>query len=159
MRKGSDSGSATRVRTIAAGLLLTLSLASCTAGGHTPLAQEPPDAEPPELPDGAVTWEAWVSPFSIYYCVPCHSPTAPCGGAGCHSPSDPAVEALQFDMHDKSSWTARAATIHCGIVVTQDPAWNCNVPPENYPKMAPGLPLPTDEARGVVADWLEAGCP
>jgi hypothetical protein len=62
-------------------------------------------------------------------------------------------------MRERSSWTKRAATIHCGIVVTQDPAWTCEVPPENYPKMVAGYPLPTDEARAAVADWIEAGCP
>ncbi len=139
-----------------------MSLASCSSGAHAPVADLPSDAAPyPDPPDGGVvTWDSWVSGFSNFYCVPCHSPNvAACGGSGCHTPADPTVNALQFDMRQESSWLQRLATIHCGIVVTQDPAWNCSVPPENYPKMAPGYPLPTDHARGIVSDWIEAGCP
>ena len=122
---------------------------------------EPEDASYPDPANdgGAVTWANWVSGFSNVYCVSCHNPQAPCAGSGCHVPSDPQVYALSFDMRERSSWTERAATIHCGIVVTQDPAWTCKVPPETYPKMVAGYPLPTDEARAAVADWIEAGCP
>jgi hypothetical protein len=122
---------------------------------------EPPDASYPDPANdgGAVTWADWVSGFSNVYCVACHNPQALCGGSGCHIPSNPQVFALSFDMREKSSWTERAATIQCGIVVTQNPAWTCNVPPENYPKMVAGYPLPTDEARAVVANWIAAGCP
>jgi hypothetical protein len=122
---------------------------------------ETADAACPDPPNegGVVTWADWVSGFSNVYCVACHNPQAPCGGSGCHIPSNSAVYALLFDMREKSAWTERAATIHCGIVVTQDPARTCDVPPETYPKMAPGRPMPTDEARAAVADWLEAGSP
>jgi hypothetical protein len=122
---------------------------------------EPADASYPNPANdgGAVTWADWVSGFSNVYCVACHNPQAPCGGSGCHIPSNPQVYALSFDMREKSSWTERAATIHCGIVVTQNPSSTCNVPPETYPKMVAGYPLPTDEARAAVADWIEAGCP
>jgi len=131
-----------------------------------PFADVAPPSEPadasytgPANDSGAVTWANWVSGFSNVYCVSCHSPQAPCGGSGCHVPSDPQVYALSFDMREKSSWTARAPTIQCGIVATQDPSSTCNVPPETYPKMVAGYPLPTDEERAVVANWIEAGCP
>ena len=122
---------------------------------------EPADASYTDLANdgGAVTWANWVGGFSTVYCVSCHNPQAPCGGSGCHVPSDPQVYALSFDMREKSSWTERASTIQCGIVVTQNPSSTCNVPPETYPKMVAGYPLPTDEARAVVANWIEAGCP
>jgi len=122
---------------------------------------EPADASYPDPANdgGAVTWADWVSGFSNVYCVACHNPQAPCGGSGCHIPSNPQVYALSFDLREKSSWTDRAARIQCGIVVTQDPSWTCDVPPETYPKMAAGHPLPTDEGRAAVADWIETGCP
>lgn len=162
-----------------------LSLAACSCSAHPagnpaadgdgsvadPWAGDPfADAAPPNEPadasypdpagdGGAVTWADWVSGFSNVYCVACHNPQAPCGGSGCHIPSNPQVNALLFDLREKSSWLERAATIRCGIVVTQDPAWNCDVPPETYPKTGAGLPLPTDEGRAVVAEWFEAGSP
>ncbi len=154
----------------AACLLLTLSLAACSSSTWaSPWADDPfadaaaPDVEvdasyPAPSEDAQVTWEGWVSGFSNVYCVGCHNPQAPCGGSGCHSPDNPQITLL-FDMREKSSWTDHAATIHCGIVVTQDPAWNCNVPPETYPKLAAGFPLPTSVGREAVADWIEAGCP
>jgi hypothetical protein len=122
---------------------------------------EPADASYLDPADGgAVTWESWVSGFSNVYCVACHNPQAPCGGSGCHSPSDPQVYALSFDMREKSSWTSRSATIKCGIVVQQDPSWSCgDTTPETYPKMAAGYPLPSADGRATVAAWIEAGCP
>jgi hypothetical protein len=122
---------------------------------------EPADASYPGPADGggAVTWADWVSGFSNVYCVACHNPQAPCGGTGCHIPSNPQVYALLFDMREQASWVARAATIECGIVATQAATTTCNVPPETYPKMIAGYPLPTDEERAAVAGWIEAGCP
>jgi hypothetical protein len=122
---------------------------------------EPADASYPDPASdgGAVTWADWVSGFSNVYCVACHNPQAPCGGSGCHTPSNAQVNALLFDMREQSSWKERAATIQCGIVATQDSARTCDVPPETYPKMAAGHPLPTDQARTAVANWIEAGCP
>jgi hypothetical protein len=142
---------------------LALPLAACTAGDHDAVPPGPvadAAAPYPDPPDGeAPTWDAWVSGFSTVYCVSCHNPNAPCGGSGCHEPSDPQLYDLLFDMNEKSSWTERAALIHCGIAVTQPAAWNCGEPPETYPKQVSGYPLPTDSARGVVVDWFEAGCP
>jgi|HubBroStandDraft_1064217.scaffolds.fasta_scaffold30758_2 hypothetical protein len=155
----------------AARLLLTLSLAACSsANWANPWADDPfadaaaPDVEadasyPDPATDAQVSWNDWVSGFSNVYCVGCHNPQAPCGGSGCHAPDNPQINALLFDMREKSSWTDHAATIHCGIVAAQDPAWKCNVLPETYPKLALGRPLPTDVGREAVADWIEAGCP
>jgi len=122
---------------------------------------EPADASYPDPANdgGAVTWADWVSGFSNVYCVACHNPEAPCAGSTCHIPSNPEIYALSFDLREKSEWTARAATIQCGIVATQDPSWSCNVAPEVFPKMVAGYPQPTDEARVAVAEWIEAGCP
>jgi hypothetical protein len=122
---------------------------------------EPADASYPDPASdgGPITWTNWVSGFSNAYCVSCHNPQAPCGGGGCHIPSNPEIYALLFDMREKSSWTERLATIQCGIVVTQDPAWTCDVPPETFPKIRAGHPPPTDEERALVANWIEAGCP
>jgi len=164
--------------------VLMLSLAACSCSVHPsgsgaagdgstgdPWAGDPfADAAPPNEPadasypdpandGGAVTWADWVSGFSNVYCVACHNPQAPCGGSGCHIPSNPQVNALLFDLREESSWTERAATIQCGIVVTQDPSWACDVPPETYPKVTASHPLPTDDGRAAVADWIEAGCP
>jgi hypothetical protein len=157
----------------ATGVAPALALVGCSssAPGGDPWADDPfADAAPPDVwadasyldpasDAGAVTWDGWVSGFSSVYCVGCHNPEAACGGSGCHTPDNPSINALLFDMREKSAWTDRLATIHCGIVAVQPAGWSCNVPAETYPKMFPGFPLPTDEARAIVADWLEAGCP
>jgi len=136
-------------------ILLTLSLTACSSGSSSDSPALYPDP-----PDGSVvTWDNWASGFSSFYCVSCHNPDAPCGGSGCHTPSDPAVYMLLFDMRDKSAWTDRAATIQCGIAATQDPSRSCDVPPDTYPKAGNGNPFPTDHARGIIVDWIEAGCP
>jgi hypothetical protein len=138
-------------------MMLALPLASCSSQVASSADASAPYPDPP---DGAtVTWDDWVSGFSTSYCVSCHNPNAPCGGSGCHTPSDPSLDALLFDMRDKSSWTQRAGGIRCGIAVTQEPGWFCDVPPETYPKPGNGNPFPTDQARGIVVDWIEAGCP
>jgi hypothetical protein len=116
-------------------------------------------AYPSPADGGAVTWDTWVRGFSGFYCESCHNPNAACGGAACHTPSNPALYPLVFDMDEKSSWTERAATIQCGIVATQPPGSKCSVAPETFPKMDPGVPLPSDEERVLVADWIDAGCP
>jgi hypothetical protein len=142
-------------------VVLALALTSCALGGHPQLdTGDPSDASPPANPDRAdgeaVTWDTWVSGLSNVYCVSCHNPSASCGGSGCHSPDDPALYDLLFDMRQQSSWVELAPTIRCGIAVTQDPAWHCSVPPEKYPK---GDLKPTDAAREIIVEWIDAGCP
>ncbi len=116
-------------------------------------------AYPDPAAGSAVTWANWVSGFSSYYCEACHNPNAPsCAGTDCHVAANPGLYSIVFDMSEKAAWTARAPTIQCGVVATQTPGSHCAVPPETFPKMSPGAPLPTDEARSIVADWIEAGC-
>jgi hypothetical protein len=148
------------VRSALALSLLAFPLVACS-GTHAQVDTGPADAAPyPDPTDGeAVTWDAWVSGFSNAYCVSCHNPNAPCGGSGCHSPDDPALYGLLFDMRQKASWTERASLIQCGIAVTQAPDASCAVPPETYPKVGNGNAMPTDTARGIVVDWFDAGCP
>jgi len=89
------------------------------------------------------------------YCVQCHSPTAPCGGSGCHAAGDPAL----FDFHDESAVVQRAPMIRCGIAVQQDPNWNCgSTAPKAFPIIGDN-PLPVDEQRGLMVTWIDAGCP
>jgi hypothetical protein len=105
---------------------------------------------------GAVTWDAWAGTFVRDYCVSCHSPTAPCGGSGCHSAADPAL----FDFHDKATVVARSSMIQCGIAVNQDPSWSCgSIAPKAFPLENGGNPLPTDPQRAIVLEWIDAGCP
>lgn len=161
-----------RIRICVTATGVAIALAACSAAhGDNPWAGDPfaavnpPDVSPdasypdPSSDAGPVSWNGWVSGFSNVYCVACHNPDAPCGGSGCHTPGDPQVNALLFDLREKSSWVARAATIHCGIVAVQPTSWNCDVPAETYPRAAAGFPLPTGSARAVVSDWIEAGCP
>jgi hypothetical protein len=148
-----------------------IELADLDGSTRDPWAGDPfADAAPPNEPadasypnpasdGGAVTWADWASGFSNVFCVECHNPQAPCGGDGCHTPSNPQVNALLFDLREQSAWVERSTTIQCGIVVAQPPGWTCDVPPETYPRMAAGHPLPTDEGRAAVAGWIEAGCP
>ena len=114
----------------------------------------------PEPRDGsAVTWDDWVSGFSSYYCAACHNAQASCSSGQCHVPTDPALYALVFDTQQKSAWAERASIIQCGIAATQAPGAACNVPPETFPKMAQGAPLPPDDERAILVNWLAAGCP
>ena len=115
----------------------------------------------PDPPEGSpVTWASWVSGFSSYYCESCHNPNAQqCSGPNCHVPANPGLYSIVFDMSERVSWTTQAATIHCGIVTSQPSDWDCGVPAETFPKMSAGAPLPSDEERGIIASWIEAGCP
>jgi hypothetical protein len=111
----------------------------------------------PYPPDGsAVTWDGWAGAFVRDYCVQCHSPTAPCGGSGCHSPGDPRTP----DFENKSAVVGLAPTIQCGISVHQSPAWGCgSIGPKSFPVFQGSNPLPTDEQRDIVVGWVDAGCP
>jgi hypothetical protein len=122
-------------------------------GGCGPQGQEVMLLPNPE--DGGLTWDAWTGAFVRDYCVECHQPSAPCTGSGCHTAGDPVL----FDFHDESAVIARATTIQCGIAVQQDPSWSCSVSPKTFPVENGGNPLPTDEERGFVVAWIDAGCP
>ncbi len=119
----------------------------------------PPEKEVVLLPypddAAAVTWDGWAGAFVRDYCVECHQPSAPCGGSGCHATGDPAL----WDFHDKTQVTSRAETIRCGVAVTQDPSWNCSGTSAKKFPVVGDTPFPTDEQRGIVVDWIEAGCP
>ena len=104
---------------------------------------------------GEVTWDGWAGAFVRDYCTECHQPSAPCGGNGCHAPGDPAL----WDFHDKTAFTDRADIIKCGIATTQDPSWNCgSTSPKKFPIIGDN-PLPVDEQRAIMVDWIDAGCP
>jgi len=104
---------------------------------------------------GEVTWDGWAGAFVRDYCVECHQPSAPCGGSGCHAAGDPAL----FDFHDESAVVSRADAIRCGIAVTQDPSWSCSgISPKQFPVVGEN-PLPVDEQRALMVDWIDAGCP
>jgi len=136
----------------------TLALVAALVVGCSPAA--PPEQEVVLLPypedGGSVSWDGWAGTFVLDYCVECHQPSAPCGGSGCHQPGDPAL----FDFHQQSAVVQRAPVIQCGISVQQDPTWDCGTtPPKAFPILGMGNPLPTDEQRGIMVDWLDAGCP
>jgi hypothetical protein len=127
---------------------------------HSPVVREEGDAgevvllaDPPD--GGEVTWDGWAGPFVADYCVQCHSPTAPCGGSGCH----PGCGELP-DFTLKSDVVSFAQTIQCGIAVAQNPHWSCaGVTVKEFPVDLGTNPLPTNEQRGLMVDWIEAGCP
>jgi hypothetical protein len=134
-----------------------LALEACAS--HANVVQEEGDGgEVVLLPDpdaGAITWDGWAGAFVADYCVQCHSPTAPCGGSGCH----PSAGMLP-DFRYQAQVVSFAPTIQCGICVTQSPAWQCgSTTPKTFPVYEGDNPLPTDEQRGLVVDWIEAGCP
>jgi hypothetical protein len=110
----------------------------------------------PFPPDGgSVTWDAWAGPFIRDYCVQCHSPEAPCFASGCHTAGDPRTP----DFEDKSAVVTNAALIRCGISVAEAPSWGCTVPAESFPVFEGDNVLPTDEQRGLIVGWIDAGCP
>lgn len=139
-----------------AGLLVALLLlAACGPAHPTPSGEGKEVVLLPFPDDGGLTWDAWAGAFVRDYCVECHQPAAPCGGNGCHAAGEPAL----FDFHDPSAVVARASVIQCGIAAQQDPSWGCTVAPKTFPLENGGNPLPTDEQRAVVVDWIDAGCP
>jgi hypothetical protein len=132
-------------------------LAACAPPSD--VVQEEGDAgEVVLLPDpdgGTVTWDGWAGAFVADYCVQCHSPSAPCGGSGCH----PSAGALP-DFRQQAQVASFAHTIQCGICVQQDPVWMCSgVTPKEFPVDEGNNPLPTNEQRALMVDWVEAGCP
>jgi hypothetical protein len=138
-------------------LLVALLIPACSPhSGPTPAPGQVVVLLPYPDDGGAVMWDGWAGTFVLDYCVECHSPTAPCGGSGCHATGDPAL----FDFHEESAVVQRAATIQCGIATEQDPSWNCgSTLPKAFPVIGEGNPLPTDEQRGIVVSWIDAGCP
>lgn len=96
---------------------------------------------------GADTWTNWASPdFFQSYCVSCHTP----GGQG-----DPSGSNLDFTQY--ANVATNAATIRCGVAVTQDAAWNCTVAAEQFP-IGSG-PHPTAPERDRLVAWIDAGMP
>jgi hypothetical protein len=139
------------------GLAVALVLEACAP--HANVVQDAGDGGEVVLlpyPDGGtVTWDGWAGAFVADYCVQCHSPSAPCGGSGCH----PGAGELP-DFRQQPAVVAFAHTIQCGICVTQDPSWQCTgITPEEFPVNEGNNPLPTNEQRALVVDWVEAGCP
>jgi hypothetical protein len=139
------------------GATALVAVAACAP--HSSVVQEEGDAgEVMLLPDpdgGTVTWKGWTGAFVGDYCVQCHSPSAPCGGSGCH----PSAGELP-DFREREAVVAFAQTIECGICVQQDPTWQCaGVTPKEFPVDEGNNPLPTSEQRALVVDWIEAGCP
>jgi hypothetical protein len=104
---------------------------------------------------GLVEWDGWAGEFVTDYCVECHNPAAPCTGSGCH----PSAGALpDFRIH--STVAGFGPMVRCGISVTQDPAWQCGATtPEEFPVAGGSNPLPSDEQRGIMVGWVDAGCP
>jgi hypothetical protein len=137
---------------------LAVALGACAP--HSSVVQEEGDSGEVVLlpyPDdaGPVTWDGWAGPFVADYCVQCHSPTAPCGGSGCH----PSAGALP-DFRQQAQVASLAQTLKCGICVAQDPAWQCSgVAPKEFPVDEGNNPLPTNEQRALMVGWVEAGCP
>ncbi|HUB05880.1 MAG TPA: hypothetical protein VMB50_02705 [Myxococcales bacterium] len=96
---------------------------------------------------GGDTWTNWASPdFFQSYCVSCHTP----GGQG-----DPSGSNLDFTQY--ANVATNAATIRCGVAVTQDAAWNCTVAAEQFP-IGSG-PHPTAPERDRLVAWIDAGMP
>ena len=118
-------------------------------GGEVVLIPYPPDG-------GVVEWDGWAGEFVTDYCVQCHSPSASCFGSGCHTPGDPRTP----DFHQKAAIVADAPLIQCGIAVRQALDWDCGATaPESFPVSNGGNPMPTDEQRGLMVGWIDAGCP
>jgi len=118
-------------------------------GGEVVLLPYPADG-------GEVVWDGWAGGFVNDYCVQCHNPGGPCFGSGCHSPGDPRTP----DFQEKPAVVALAPVIQCGVSVDQEPIWDCgSIAPETFPVSNGQNPMPTDEQRGLMVGWIEAGCP
>jgi hypothetical protein len=141
---------------------LCATLVACVAAQescvqHDGLAGGKQEVLLPYPPDGGpVEWNGWAGEFVRDYCVQCHNPSAPCGGSGCHSPGDARIAA---NFEQKSDVVALAPAIRCGISVTQDPSWSCDVAPETFPVFLGQNALPTDEQRALMVGWFDSGCP
>lgn len=140
--------------------LAALALAACRPDHPTaPDPIRPPTAADEVVlipfPSGAPTWDNWAHGFVTNYCVECHSPTADCGGSGCHAPGDPAL----FDFRDEAEVTARADVIRCGTAATALDGCAGIATPKTFPKWNGHDPLPTDEQRALVVAWLASGAP
>jgi hypothetical protein len=148
------------MKPVSAAVLMLAMLAGCAShpmlspsgsgdGGEIVLLAFPPDG-------GAVLWDGWAGGFVNDYCVQCHNPTASCFGSGCHLPGDPRTP----DFQAKTTVVQDALQIRCGICVNQDPDWDCGTTaPKTFPVTNGGNPLPTDEQRGLLVGWIDAGCP
>ncbi len=135
-----------------------VALAACSP--HAPSVAQEGGGEVVLLPyptdGGVVEWDGWAGAFVTDYCVQCHSPTAPCFGSGCHTPSDPRTP----DFEQKSAVVTLAPLIRCGISVSQATSWDCGTtPPEAFPVSDGNNPMPTDEQRTLMVGWIDAGCP
>jgi hypothetical protein len=147
--------------------LVAMAGAAATAACSSPHSQQPAmetvlgdgGGETVLLPDpdgGVVAWDGWAGEFITDYCVSCHSPSASCFASGCHTPGDPRTP----DFRQKAYIVANSPMIRCGIAVTQQPDWDCGATaPESFPLPNAGDPIPTDEQRGLLVGWIDAGCP
>jgi hypothetical protein len=139
--------------------LLAVAFALAACHSHPPSDDIPPPTAADEVellppPQGAPTWDSWAGAFVRDYCVQCHSPTATCGGSGCHSPGDP----LLPDYRDKAAFLKDAAVIRCGIAA-EDLAGCEGTASRTFPKWKGHNPLPTDGQRALMVEWLAAGAP
>lgn len=137
--------------------ILLVVLAACSP--HSQDVQDV-DAEVVLLPfppdGGPLAWDGWAGGFVNDYCVQCHNPSGPCFASGCHSPGDPRAP----DFEQKSAVVAHAGMIRCGISVHQDPGWDCgSTGTEMFPVPNGQNPMPTDDQRALMVEWVEAGCP
>jgi hypothetical protein len=145
---------------LACGLTAAAAVAACSphGGGGTADGGIDVDAEVALLPDpdGGATWDDWTAVFVQDYCVQCHNPNAGCGGTNCHPANGPLP-----DFRIRSAVVGWAPMIRCGIATQQDPAWQCpgTIGPMQFPVEQDGNPLPTDDERGIVVAWIDAGCP
>jgi hypothetical protein len=138
--------------------LAVLTSAACSPHASLAVDTDSGDAEPVLLTDpdgGAVDWNGWAGEFVRDYCVQCHNPAAPCSGSQCHPTAGPLPD---FRLHE--TLVSLAPEIRCGVAVQQDPAWNCGaITAKQFPVDMGGNPLPTDEQRELIVDWVDAGCP
>ena len=134
----------------------------CSPHSSTPDVAPPTTADEvvllpfPSSDGGSPTWDNWTGAFVRDYCVECHNPQAKCGGEGCHAAGDPVL----FDFRDERAVITHREAIRCGVAATTDPSPECaGFTAKEFPKWAGSNPLPTDEQRALVVEWIDAGMP
>ena len=137
---------------------LSASVVLVACSPHASTAGDADAATVQLLPDpegGVPTWDGWTEEFMRDYCVQCHNPSAPCSGSGCHP-----TNGVLPDFRLEATVVGFAPMIRCGVAVQQDPAWQCGATAtEQFPVNEGNNPIPTDDERNLIVEWVDAGCP
>jgi hypothetical protein len=130
-------------------LIVLLPLACSSSAGPPSSARAPtvdsgaPGPSPSDAGATGDTWKSYAQAFFATYCTSCHD----------------ASDTTGRDYTVQSKVLKDAASMRCGVAVSQDPSWQCASfpPPKQFP-IGSG-PKPTDAERDRIVRWITAGEP